>query len=215
MDRGPGRVAGQLLPPRHRRRHPIPGPQRLRVAGAAADLPHWRTVWGYVHDWHHSGATRRVHDELREQVRVLARRRPVNNPADGCLSGTLATNRMSSQTGSKRDQFSRKNAVHRAWSRSAALNAATSGPVSHKIMLTRPRPRRHGRDRSDTCRGYDQGPQARGGSRSEQTDAPVGPEHRPARLSGDLGAHRRSYPQCRWRCIRYRADAPRELRGID
>jgi hypothetical protein len=37
-----------------------------------------------------------------------------------------------------RDQFSRRNAVQRTWSRSAALNAATSGPVSHKIMLTRP-----------------------------------------------------------------------------
>ncbi len=41
-----------------------------------ADLPHWRTVYGYVHDWHHSGATRRMHDQLREQVRVLAGRRP-------------------------------------------------------------------------------------------------------------------------------------------
>jgi transposase len=41
-----------------------------------ADLPHWRTVYGYVHDWHASGATRRMHDQLREQVRVLAGRRP-------------------------------------------------------------------------------------------------------------------------------------------
>ncbi len=40
-----------------------------------ADLPHWRTVWGYVHDWHESGATARMHDQLREQVRVLAGRR--------------------------------------------------------------------------------------------------------------------------------------------
>ena len=39
-----------------------------------ADLPHWRTVWGYVHDWQVSGATRRLHDSLREQVRVLAGR---------------------------------------------------------------------------------------------------------------------------------------------
>jgi transposase len=41
-----------------------------------ADLPHWRTVWGYVHAWQDSGATRAMHDELREQVRVLAGRRP-------------------------------------------------------------------------------------------------------------------------------------------
>jgi transposase len=40
-----------------------------------ADLPHWRTVWGYVHDWHESGATARMHSQLREQVRVLAGRR--------------------------------------------------------------------------------------------------------------------------------------------
>jgi len=38
-----------------------------------------------------------------------------------------------------RDQFSCKNAVQRTWSRSAALNAATSGPMSHEVMLTRPR----------------------------------------------------------------------------
>ena len=41
-----------------------------------ADLPHWRTVYGYVRDWQASGATRRMHDQLREQVRVLAGRRP-------------------------------------------------------------------------------------------------------------------------------------------
>jgi transposase len=39
-----------------------------------ADLPHWRTVWGYVHDWHESGVTARMRDQLREQVRVLAGR---------------------------------------------------------------------------------------------------------------------------------------------
>ncbi len=41
-----------------------------------ADLPHWRTVYGYVRTWQASGATRRMHDTLREQVRVLARRGP-------------------------------------------------------------------------------------------------------------------------------------------
>ena len=41
-----------------------------------ADLPHWRTVYGYVRAWHASGATRRMHDELRRQVRMLAGRAP-------------------------------------------------------------------------------------------------------------------------------------------
>jgi len=41
-----------------------------------ADLPHWRTVYGYVRAWQASGATRAMHDTLREQVRVLAGRRP-------------------------------------------------------------------------------------------------------------------------------------------
>jgi transposase len=41
-----------------------------------ADLPHWRTVYGYVRAWQASGATRQMHDELRKQVRVLAGRSP-------------------------------------------------------------------------------------------------------------------------------------------
>jgi transposase len=41
-----------------------------------ADLPHWRTVYHYVRTWQKTGATRRMHDTLREQVRVLARRGP-------------------------------------------------------------------------------------------------------------------------------------------
>jgi transposase len=40
------------------------------------DLPHWRTVYHYVRTWQETGATRRMHDALREQVRVLAGRRP-------------------------------------------------------------------------------------------------------------------------------------------
>lgn len=46
-----------------------------------ADLPHWRTVYGYVHAWQESGATRRMHDALREQVRVLTGRRPAPTAA--------------------------------------------------------------------------------------------------------------------------------------
>jgi transposase len=46
-----------------------------------ADLPHWRTVYHYVRTWQVSGATRRMHDELREAVRVLAGRRPAPTAA--------------------------------------------------------------------------------------------------------------------------------------
>ena len=35
-----------------------------------ADLPHWRTVYHYVRTWQETGATRRMHDTLREQVRT-------------------------------------------------------------------------------------------------------------------------------------------------
>jgi transposase len=48
-----------------------------------ADLPHWRTVYHYVRSWQASGATRRLHDELRGQVRVLAGRRPA--PTAACI----------------------------------------------------------------------------------------------------------------------------------
>jgi transposase len=45
------------------------------------DLPHWRSVYHYVRAWQQSGATRRLHDQLREQVRVLAGRRPAPTAA--------------------------------------------------------------------------------------------------------------------------------------
>ncbi len=46
-----------------------------------ADLPHWRTVYHYVRAWQESGATRRLHDQLREAVRVLAGRSPAPTAA--------------------------------------------------------------------------------------------------------------------------------------
>ena len=48
-----------------------------------ADLPHWRTVYHYVRTWQASGATRRLHDQLREAVRVLAGRSPA--PTAACI----------------------------------------------------------------------------------------------------------------------------------
>jgi transposase len=41
-----------------------------------ADLPHWRTVYGYADGWQKTGATERMHDELRRQVRIAADRNP-------------------------------------------------------------------------------------------------------------------------------------------
>jgi len=47
------------------------------------DLPHWRAVYHYVRAWQESGATRRLHDELHGQVRVLAGRSPA--PTAACI----------------------------------------------------------------------------------------------------------------------------------
>jgi transposase len=41
-----------------------------------ADLPHWRTVYGYADGWHKSGATEHMHDELRRACRIAAGRKP-------------------------------------------------------------------------------------------------------------------------------------------
>jgi transposase len=77
----PGWMAGQGgCPGSHCRRDIADGIRYLVHNGCVwralpADLPHLRTVWGYVHDWHESGATARMHDQLRDQVRVLAGRR--------------------------------------------------------------------------------------------------------------------------------------------
>ncbi len=41
-----------------------------------ADLPHWRTVYEVADGWHKSGATEKMHDELRRQCRIAAGRKP-------------------------------------------------------------------------------------------------------------------------------------------
>ena len=41
-----------------------------------ADLPHWRTVYDVADGWHNSGATGKMHDELRRQCRIAAGRTP-------------------------------------------------------------------------------------------------------------------------------------------
>jgi transposase len=57
------------------RRHPLPGPQRLCVARAASRLPTVRTVYGCFARWAADGTLDRVHDALRDQVRLDAGRR--------------------------------------------------------------------------------------------------------------------------------------------
>lgn len=63
----PGWMAGQGgCPGSYCRRDIVDGIRYLAHNGCVwralpADLPHWRTVWGYVHDWHESGATARMH----------------------------------------------------------------------------------------------------------------------------------------------------------
>jgi len=41
-----------------------------------ADLPQWRTVYGYADGWQKTGQTEHMHDELRRQVRIAAGRKP-------------------------------------------------------------------------------------------------------------------------------------------
>ncbi len=50
------------------------------------DLPPWSTVWTYFRRWRDDGTLDRLHDQLRDQVRVEAGRDP--HPSAGCrLSG--------------------------------------------------------------------------------------------------------------------------------
>jgi len=39
-----------------------------------ADFPHWRTVYDVADGWH-SGATEKMHNELRRQCRIVAGRK--------------------------------------------------------------------------------------------------------------------------------------------
>ena len=47
------------------------------------DLPPWGTVWSYFRAWRDDGTLERVHDELRAQVRLAARRDP--QPSAGSI----------------------------------------------------------------------------------------------------------------------------------
>jgi transposase len=68
-------------PARHCRRDVVDGIRYLVKEGVTwralpIDFPPWPSVYYSVCTWQHSGATRQMHDELREHVRVAAGRRP-------------------------------------------------------------------------------------------------------------------------------------------
>ena len=60
--------------PRHHRRNPLPGPQRLRLASPPADFPPWKTVYDYHAHWTADGTVNHLHNTLRDQVRHAAGR---------------------------------------------------------------------------------------------------------------------------------------------
>ena len=76
VEAGQGRPPGRALPPRHRRRHPLPGQGGHLLAGDAADFPPWPTVYDMLDGWQESGATEAMHDQLRRQCRIAAGRTP-------------------------------------------------------------------------------------------------------------------------------------------
>jgi transposase len=41
-----------------------------------ADFPHWRTIYDYASGWEKTGATEKMHDELRRQCRIAGSRDP-------------------------------------------------------------------------------------------------------------------------------------------
>jgi transposase len=63
------RQAGSLPTPGHRRRDPLPRPQRLRLAGTTGRPAAWRTVYHYFRTRTCDGTLSRLHNHLREQVR--------------------------------------------------------------------------------------------------------------------------------------------------
>src|SRR6266487_5910766 len=81
----------------------------------------------------------------------------------------------------------RRSSLEPLWRETAAVDAApdvtpvtsraaTSGPVSHKIMFSRPGQCRRDQDRSSTCRGCGQEPPGHAGRRPALTDARAGPD---------------------------------------
>ena len=51
------------------------------MAGAAQGFPPWQTVYGFFTRWRDDGTWQRVHDALRDQVRVLEGRDPLPTAA--------------------------------------------------------------------------------------------------------------------------------------
>ena len=114
----------------------------------------------------------------------------------------------------RRDQFSRRNSAQRPCSRSAALNAATSGPVSHKITLTQPRRPPHDRHKSGTCHDCGPGPPGPAGNQSARTDVLARQAASQAQPFRHPGACPRSYRQSRARIAALQCTASSATRAI-
>jgi transposase len=72
--------AGTGRPPKHAKREIVNAIlYHVRAGGSwrmlPKDLPPWETVYGYFRDWCQDGALDRIHDALRERVRVKEERR--------------------------------------------------------------------------------------------------------------------------------------------
>lgn len=73
-------------PPKHSKREIVNAILYINRAGCAwrmlpKDLPPWKTVYGYLHAWRKDGTVDRVHDALRERVRLKEGREHVEPTA--------------------------------------------------------------------------------------------------------------------------------------
>src|SRR3954470_13886627 len=67
---------GEARPSAARGRHLLSGPGRSQLARTAPGVPPRSTVWGTFTRWLRSAAWARVHDALRDRLRIRLGRRP-------------------------------------------------------------------------------------------------------------------------------------------
>ena len=129
-----------LLPPekaggrprKYPRREVINGLQYVRRAGGAwrlmpHDLPHWQTAYQSFRAWRQDGPWRRIHEQLREEVRTRLGRHPP--PAAAVIDApTVKT----TETGGPRAMTGRRNP--RAASAISSLIQRVAGGVSSSTL---------------------------------------------------------------------------------